>query len=47
MHEWFNWIEKLKKEGRYDSGEPLEPVGKGVKRLKNLLLMVLLPEERN
>jgi len=37
MHEWFTWIEKLKKEGRYDSGEPLEPIGKGVSGPKKLV----------
>ena len=28
MGKWFAWVEKLKKEGRYVSGEPLEPKGK-------------------
>jgi hypothetical protein len=30
MQKWFAWIEKLRKEGRYESGEPLEPRGKFV-----------------
>lgn len=30
MKEWFLWIEKLKKDGRYEEGEPLDPTGKGV-----------------
>jgi hypothetical protein len=37
MQEWFTWIEKLKKEGRYEGGEPLEPVGKGVSGPKKLV----------
>jgi hypothetical protein len=28
MQKWFAWVEKLKKEGRYVGGEPLEPTGK-------------------
>ena len=28
MQKWFAWIEKLTKENRYLSGEPLEPRGK-------------------
>lgn len=31
MQKWFAWIEKLKKENRYLSGEPLTPQGKIVK----------------
>jgi hypothetical protein len=31
MQKWFAWIEKLKKENRYISGEPLTPQGKIVK----------------
>ena len=30
MQKWFAWIEKLRKEGLYVSGEPLQPVGKWV-----------------
>lgn len=30
MQKWFTWIEKLRKEGRYEGGEPLEPRGKFV-----------------
>ncbi len=30
MQKWFAWIEKLRNEGRYESGEPLEPKGKFV-----------------
>ena len=30
MQKWFVWVEKLKAEGRYVSGEPLEPSGKFV-----------------
>ncbi|MBI1768279.1 MAG: hypothetical protein HY015_06200 [Bacteroidetes bacterium] len=37
MQEWFGWIEKLKKEGRYEGGEPLEPTGKGVSGSKKLV----------
>jgi len=37
MQEWFSWIEKLKKEGRYEGGEPLEPGGKGVSGPKKLV----------
>lgn len=37
MQEWFAWIEKLKKEGRYEGGEPLEPGGKGVSGPKKLV----------
>ncbi|GHN02943.1 hypothetical protein WSM22_44320 [Cytophagales bacterium WSM2-2] len=37
MQEWFDWIDKLKKEGRYESGEPLEPAGKGVSGPKKLV----------
>lgn len=28
MQKWFAWVEKLQKEGRYDSGEALLPHGK-------------------
>jgi hypothetical protein len=28
MQKWFAWVDKLKKEGRYVGGEPLEPTGK-------------------
>jgi hypothetical protein len=28
MQKWFAWIEKLQREGRYDSGEALLPHGK-------------------
>ena len=28
MQKWFTWIEKLSKEDRYLSGEPLQPGGK-------------------
>src|SRR5258707_6952707 len=37
MQEWFAWIDKLKKEGRYEVGEPLEPSGKGVNGPKKLV----------
>jgi hypothetical protein len=37
MQEWFSWIEKLKSEGRYEAGEPLEPLGKGVSGPKKLV----------
>jgi len=37
MQEWFDWVDKLKKEGRYDSGEPLDPTGKGVSGPKKLV----------
>jgi len=30
MQKWFEWVEKLRKEGRYEGGEPLEPRGKFV-----------------
>ena len=30
MQKWFAWVEKLKTEGKYVSGEPLEPKGKFV-----------------
>ncbi|NOS56781.1 MAG: hypothetical protein HOP37_11065 [Cyclobacteriaceae bacterium] len=30
MQKWFAWIEKLQKEGRYESGEALLPHGKFV-----------------
>lgn len=30
MQKWFAWVEKLKAEGRYVAGEPLEPSGKFV-----------------
>jgi len=30
MQEWLDWVDKLKKEGRYEGGEPLDPTGKGV-----------------
>jgi hypothetical protein len=28
MNKWFAWVEKLQKEGKYSSGEPLLPGGK-------------------
>jgi hypothetical protein len=37
MQEWFSWIEKLKKEGRYEGGEALEPSGKGVSGPKKVV----------
>jgi len=37
MQEWFSWIEKLKKEGRYEGGEALEPSGKGVTGTKKVV----------
>jgi hypothetical protein len=37
MQEWFSWIEKLKKEGRYDGGEALEPSGKGISGSKKIV----------
>lgn len=30
MQKWFAWVEKLQKQGRYVSGEALEPSGKFV-----------------
>jgi len=37
MQKWFAWVEKLKKEGRYLSGEPLEPNGKFVSGPKKVV----------
>lgn len=37
MQKWFAWIEKLRKEDRYLSGEPLEPRGKIVVGSKKLV----------
>jgi hypothetical protein len=37
MQKWFAWVEKLKKEGRYVGGEPLEPTGKFVSGPKKLV----------
>ncbi|MGC4022607.1 MAG: YciI family protein [Cyclobacteriaceae bacterium] len=37
MQEWFAWIDKLKKEGRYEGGEPLDPVGKVVSGPKKII----------
>lgn len=36
MGKWMTWIEKLNKEGRYVSGEPLLPGGKLVKGQKTV-----------
>lgn len=30
MQKWFAWVEKLKKEGKYLAGEPLNPGGRTV-----------------
>jgi hypothetical protein len=37
MQKWFAWIEKLKNENRYVSGEPLLPQGKIVKGTKKVV----------
>ncbi|HEV8512598.1 MAG TPA: YciI family protein [Cyclobacteriaceae bacterium] len=37
MQKWFAWVEKLRKEGRYVSGEPLQPSGKMVTGKKKLV----------
>jgi hypothetical protein len=37
MGKWFAWIENLKKDGRYVSGEPLEPTGKFVSGPKKVV----------
>lgn len=37
MQEWFAWVEKLRKEGRYISGEPLHPAGKTVVGAKRII----------
>ncbi|HLZ16787.1 MAG TPA: YciI family protein [Cyclobacteriaceae bacterium] len=37
MQKWFAWVEKLQKENRYLSGEPLEPRGKLVSGSKKLV----------
>lgn len=37
MQKWFAWVEKLKKEGRYLSGEPLEPNGKFISGPKKVV----------
>lgn len=37
MQKWFAWVEKLKKEGRYVSGEPLEPTGKFISGPKKIV----------
>jgi hypothetical protein len=37
MQKWFTWIEKLRKEGRYVSGEPLQPTGKWVSGKQKLV----------
>ena len=37
MQKWFAWVEKLQKENRYLSGEPLEPRGKLVSGPKKLV----------
>lgn len=37
MQKWFAWVEKLRKEGRYVSGEPLEPTGKVVSGKKKIV----------
>ena len=37
MQKWFAWIEKLRKEERYLSGEPLQPLGKMVSGKQKLV----------
>jgi hypothetical protein len=37
MQKWFVWVEKLRKEGRYEGGEPLEPRGKFVSGPKQIV----------
>jgi hypothetical protein len=37
MQKWFAWIEKLSKEDRYVSGEPLLPAGKIIKGSKKVV----------
>lgn len=37
MQKWFAWIEQLKKDNRYVSGEPLEPSGKFVSGPKKVV----------
>jgi hypothetical protein len=37
MQKWFAWIEKLQKEGRYDSGEALLPHGKFISGPKKVV----------
>ena len=37
MQKWFTWVDKLKKEGRYEGGEPLLPSGKIVKGTKKIV----------
>lgn len=37
MQKWFAWIDKLKKDNRYVSGEPLEPSGKFVSGPKKVV----------
>src|SRR5438105_836096 len=37
MQKWFAWVEKLRKEGKYVSGEPLEPCGKWISGKQKLV----------
>lgn len=37
MQKWFAWIEKLRKQDRYVSGEPLLPEGKLIKGAKKII----------
>ncbi len=37
MQKWFAWVEKLRKEGRYVGGEPLQPTGKWVSGKQKLV----------
>ncbi len=37
MQKWFGWIEKLQKENRYVSGDPLDPRGKIVSGSKKIV----------
>jgi len=37
MQKWFAWVEKLRKEGRYIAGEPLQPSGKMVTGKKKIV----------
>jgi len=37
MEKWFAWVEKLRKEARYEGGEALEPSGKFVSGPKRVV----------
>jgi len=47
MQKWIAWVDKLKKDDRYVSGEPLLPQGKIVKGTKKVITDVPLRKAKN